>query len=128
QFLADSALPLQTSEHLLRVYGAQATRIAAYARERSLEAVIDVDSGMIAAEVPWAFEHEFARTLADAVARRTMTGLGPTAGVGPDALIATVAQATLGWDQIRVDREVAAYREWVRRYQPRVLATATASS
>ena len=126
QFLANSTLPLQTNEHLLRVYGVRAVAVASYARERGLEAVIDVESGTIAAEVPWAFERECARTLADVVARRTMTGLGPTAGIGPDAAIASVAQAALGWDQARADREVAAYREWVRRYQPRVLATVTA--
>jgi glycerol-3-phosphate dehydrogenase len=87
-----------------------------------------MESGMIAAEVPWAFERERARTLADVVARRTMVGLGPAAGVGPDEAIAKVAQAELGWDQRRADQDVAAYREWVKRYQPRVLETATASA
>jgi glycerol-3-phosphate dehydrogenase len=125
QFLATSRLPLQTSEHLLRVYGVCAAEIAGYATERGLETVIDAESGMIAAEVTWAFERESARTLADVVARRTMTGLDPRVGIGPDAAIATVAQAELGWNQERADQEVAAYRKWVKRYQPRVLATAT---
>ncbi|MDQ2654435.1 MAG: glycerol-3-phosphate dehydrogenase/oxidase [Chloroflexota bacterium] len=125
QFLATSTLPLQTNEHLLRVYGVRAEEIAGYARERGLETVIDAESGAIAAEVTWAFEREGARTLADVVARRTMTGLGPTVGIGADAAIAAVAQAELGWGQERAGQEVAAYRDWVRRYQPRVLATAT---
>ncbi len=126
QFLASSPLPLLTNEHLLRVYGVRAAELAAYAKVRGLETVIDAASGTIAAEAPWAFERESARTLADVVARRTMSGLGPTAGIGPDKAIARVAQAELGWDQARADQEVAAYREWVKRYQPRVLATATA--
>jgi glycerol-3-phosphate dehydrogenase len=125
EFLAASTLPLKSSEHLLRVYGVRSVELSVYARERGLEAVIDADSGAIAAEVTWAFEREGARTLADVVARRSMTGLGPTVGVGPDVAIAAVAQAELGWDQERADHEVAAYREWVRRYQPRVLATTT---
>jgi glycerol-3-phosphate dehydrogenase len=125
-FLATSTLPLQTNEHLLRVYGVRAPEIADYARASGLESVIDAASGVIAAEVPWAFTREGARTLADVVARRTMCGLGPTAGIGPDEAIAEVARAQLGWDQARVDQEVAAYREWVERYQPRVLPTATA--
>lgn len=129
RFLANASLPLHASEHLLRVYGARAADVAAYAEARGLTAVIDEASGMIAAEVPWAFEREGARTLADVVARRTMSGLGPNAGIGPDAAIARVAQDTLGWDAQRVEREVAAYRDWVRRYQPRALAaTASASS
>ena len=126
QFLAASTLPLETNEHLLRVYGVRATEVAEFAKERGLETVFDAESGAIAAEVPWAFERECARTVADVVARRTMVGLGPTAGVGPDAAIAAVARAALGWSQAQADQEVAAYREWVKRYQPRVLATATA--
>lgn len=126
KFLANTTLPLQTSEHLLRVYGVRATEVAEFAKQRGLVTVFDAESGAIAGEVPWAFEREGARTLADVVARRTMVGLGPTAGVGPDAAIAEVARAELGWSQAQADHEVATYREWVTRYQPRVLATATA--
>ncbi|MFT4038089.1 MAG: glycerol-3-phosphate dehydrogenase/oxidase [Thermomicrobiales bacterium] len=129
-FLASSTLPLVAKEHLLRVYGARAGEVAEYAKARGQEAVIDEASGMIAGEVPWAFEREGARTLADVVARRTVSGLGPGAGIGADAAIAKTAQDTLGWDQTRADREVADYRAWVTRYQPRDLVTenATASS
>lgn len=127
-FLANSTLPLAVNEHLLRVYGVRAAAVAGYARERGLEAVIDETSGVITGEVPWAFEREGARTLSDVVARRTMIGLGPAAGVGPDLAIASIAQAEMGWDQLRADREVARYREWVKRYQPRVLATAIGST
>ncbi|MCA9879476.1 MAG: glycerol-3-phosphate dehydrogenase/oxidase [Thermomicrobiales bacterium] len=128
QFLANASLPLPASEHLLRVYGSRAAEVADYAKARGLTAVIDEESGVIAAEVPWAFEREGARTLADVVARRTMSGLGPSAGVGPDRAIAKVAQNTLGWDAARADQEVAAYRDWVRRYQPRALAATVSAS
>lgn len=128
QFLATSDLPLRVNEHLLRVYGARAEEVIAFARERNLDAVIDEPSGLIAAEVPWSFEREGARSLADIVARRTMVGLGPSVGIGADEAIAKVAQSELGWDQERTDREVASYRTWVARYQPRVLTTVTAAS
>jgi glycerol-3-phosphate dehydrogenase len=128
QFLAESEMPVEVNEHLLRVYGVRAADVAAYARERGLEAVVDPPSGTIAAEVPWGFEREGARTIADIVARRTMSGLGPFAGVGPDEAIARVAQSELGWSRSRADQEVSAYREWVRRYQPRALATAVGSA
>lgn len=125
QFLANSPLPLPANEHLLRVYGVRATDLVDYAISSRLDAVIDEATGVIAAEVPWAFDREGARTLADVVARRTMSGLAPSAGIGPDEAIGKVAQSVLGWDQADVDREIASYREWVGRYQPRALATAT---
>lgn len=128
QFLTNSELPLAVNEHLLRVYGVKALEVADFARQRALATVIDAKSGVIAAEVPWAFEREGARTLADVVARRTMIGLGPAAGVGPDRAIAKIAQSELGWDQARADQEISTYREWVARYQPRDLATASASA
>lgn len=127
-FLASSTLSLPTNEHLLRVYGYRASGVAEVARERGLESVIDPATGAIAAEVPWAFEREHARALADVVARRSMVGLGPSAGIGPDEAIARVAKAELDWDQARADREVAEYRTWVKRYQPRLLATTEAST
>ena len=40
-----------------------------------------------------------ARTLIDVIARRTMVGLGPDAGIGADAAAAKVARDTLGWDR-----------------------------
>jgi len=56
-----------------------------------------------------------------------MSGLGASAGIGPDEAVGKVAQAELRWDAARADQEVAAYRAWVTRYQPRVLATERAA-
>ena len=64
---------------------------------------------------------EGARTLTDVMARRTMIGLGPSAGIGADIAAARVAQAVLGWDSARVDAEVMDYRRWISRYRPRAL-------
>jgi glycerol-3-phosphate dehydrogenase len=57
-----------------------------------------------------------------------MVGLGPDVGIGADAAAARVARETHGWDAARAETEVAAYREWVRRYRPRVFTPATAGS
>ena len=86
-----------------------------------LRAIFDPLTGAIAAEVPWAFHEEGARTLADVIARRTMTGLGPDAGIGADVAAARIARDALGWDAAKVDAEVDAYRRWVSRYRPRAL-------
>ncbi len=120
-FARASGLRRQTVEHLLRVYGARAPEVLATASTPELRKVIDPFTGAIAAEVPWAYREEGARTLADVIARRTMTGLGPDAGVGADVAAAEVARDLLGWDAAKVDAEIDAYRRWVSRYQPRAL-------
>ena len=120
-FARDSGLPRQTVEHLLRVYGARAPEVLASASTPELREVFDPFTGAIAAEVPWAYQEEGARTLADVIARRTMVGLGPDAGIGADVAAAKIARATLGWDTAKLEAEVEAYRYWVRRYRPRAL-------
>jgi glycerol-3-phosphate dehydrogenase len=120
-FARASGLPRRTVEHLLRVYGARAPEVLATASTPDLRAIFDPLTGAIAAEVPWAFQEEGARILADVIARRTMAGLGPDAGIGADVAAAKIARDTLGWDTAKVDAEVSAYRRWVSRYRPRAL-------
>ena len=122
EFLRDSGLGVKSSEHLLRVYGTKAAQILARAGTLELREVVDPWTGAIAAEAPWAFDIEGARTLADVIARRTMIGLGPDVGIGPDRVLADILQATSGWSAERVTAEVASYRTWVSRYRPRALA------
>jgi glycerol-3-phosphate dehydrogenase len=124
-FARESGLPRRTVEHLLRVYGARAPEVLATATTPDLREVFDPLTGAIATEVLWAFREEGARTLADVIARRTMTGLGPDAGIGADVAAAKIARDTLGWDAGKVDMEVDAYRRWVSRYRPRALEQAT---
>jgi glycerol-3-phosphate dehydrogenase len=124
-FARASGLPRQTLEHLLRVYGARAPQVLATASTLELREVFDPFTGAIAAEVPWAYQEEGARTLADVIARRTMTGLGPDAGIGADVAAAKVASETLGWDTDKVEAEIDGYRRWVSRYQPRALVATT---
>jgi glycerol-3-phosphate dehydrogenase len=127
EFLREAGLTRQSAEHLLRVYGARAREVLTTATTPELRAVFDPLSGAIAAEVPWAVREEGARTLADVIARRTMVGLGPRAGVGADEAAARIARDVLGWDVPRTTAEVAAYRRWVSRYRPRALELATGS-
>jgi glycerol-3-phosphate dehydrogenase len=124
-FMREAEMPTRSTEHLLRVYGSRAIEVLAMATTPELRAVIDPESGAIAAEVPWAFRQEGARTLADLLARRSMIGLGSNAGVGADVSAARVARETLGWDEARHNSEIDAYRHWIRRYRPRALAGAS---
>ncbi len=78
----------------------------------------------IRAEVVFALREEMARTLADVLLRRTMTGLGPETGVGIDVAAAEVAVRYCGWDEERARDEVRAYRDHITRFTPRSLASA----
>jgi len=111
-----------SADHLRRVYGAAAGTVVAGAISPELLRPFDPVSGAIGAEIPYAFEREGARTLADALLRRTMVGLGPEVGIGADLAAVEVARRTLGWSEERSAREVAAYRAFVSRYRPRSLA------
>lgn len=127
-FVRESGLPHRTSEHLFRVYGSRAPEVLATADSPELQEVFDPATGAIAAEVAWAFQEEGARNLADVIARRTMAGLGPDAGIGADLAAAAIARLALGWDAARAEAEVAAYRKWVARYRPRALAETVAAA
>lgn len=123
-FARAAGLPRQSTEHLLRVYGTRASQVLATATTPDLREIFDPLTGAIAAEVPWAFREEGARTISDVIARRTMTGLGADAGIGADLAAAQIARKTLGWDAAKAEAEVDAYRQWVTRYQPRALELA----
>jgi glycerol-3-phosphate dehydrogenase len=124
QLSREANLPSQTIDHLIDVYGIRAQEIAALASgEPALAQPIDAATGAIAAEVLFAVREEGAVTLADILLRRTMIGLAPHAGVGPDAAAAAVAQRHLGWDDEHARREVAAYRAYIARFRPRSLTS-----
>jgi len=109
-------------DRLARLYGARRDEILARAKEDPrLGEPLDPRTGVIGAEVAHALECELATTLADVLLRRTMVGLGPDAGVGPDRAMADLAVEALGWDRERADAEVTAYRRRIARMHPRSL-------
>ena len=106
-----SDAPLLTTR-LKGIYGGRATAVIELARKTpELAEVFDEETGAIAAEVVYAFEHEFAATLVDCFMRRTMVGLNSTCGLDAVEKAASVAQKHLGWSENRATLEVAAYRK-----------------
>ena len=69
----------------------------------------------------YAFRRELAATLRDVLLRRTMVGMGPRVGLDVDQTAARIAVQHLGWSEERAEREVAEFREYVRRYRPKDL-------
>jgi glycerol-3-phosphate dehydrogenase len=107
-----------TCEHLVTTYGVAAASVMDLVSEDSrLAAVIDPESGAIAAEVVHAFEAEMALTLADCLLRRTMVGLNSTLGLDAVEEAARVGREFLGWSTARAAGEVEAYRHHVKKFQ-----------
>jgi glycerol-3-phosphate dehydrogenase len=107
-----------TSERLPRVYGTRASALMkVLGEDKTLLEVFDAETGAIAAEVVFSFQHEMAQTLADCLLRRTMVGLNSSLGVGADEAAAKVAQRQLGWSDEKALSEVESYRTYLERFQ-----------
>ena len=123
-FKATSGLTDELAERLLKLYGARAPGVLEMAGDEaslrlSLSPAPAVETGVIGAEILYAFRREMAQTLADALLRRTMVGLGPKVGLDVDEAAAQVAVRYLGWTEERADREVEGFRKYVERYRPK---------
>lgn len=89
---------------LLRVYGSRAQKVLVLAKKLG-------ERDTFSAEIVFAFEHEFAKTLADCFLRRTMIGLNADQGLGNLQAASEVGKRLLGWTDERAAREVQSYRE-----------------
>ena len=126
EFKATSGLTEELAERLLKVYGVRAPEVLDEAGDdHSLRVPLSpsptVETGLLGAEVLYAFRREMAQTLSDVLLRRTMVGLGPRVALDVDEAAAQVAVRHLGWSQERAEREVREYRDFVRRYKPKDL-------
>jgi glycerol-3-phosphate dehydrogenase len=123
-FKATSDLTDELAERLLKLYGVRAPEVLEMAGDdptlkMPLGLSATVESGIIGAEVLYAFRRELVQTLADVLLRRTMVGLGPSVGLDVDEAAARVAVNHLGWSEDRAKSEVEAYRNYVERYKPK---------
>ena len=126
EFKVRSGLTDELAERLLRLYGARAPDVLELAGEESslrmpLSPSATVESGLIGAEVLYAFHHEMAQTLSDVLLRRTMVGLGPKVGLDVDEAASQVAVKHLGWDDERAQGEVQDFRGFIKRFRPKAL-------
>ncbi len=123
-FKATSGLTDELSERLLRLYGARAPEVLEEAGDDpslrvSLSPDPAVETGLMGCEVLYAFRREMAETLADALLRRTMVGLGPNVALDVDEAAASVAVEHLGWTEDRARNEVENFHRYVERYRPK---------
>ena len=96
-------LELRTSERWRRVYGSRAKEVAELAQR--------FDDDPLTTEIIFAFEKEFATSLADCFLRRTMIGLNADVGLGEIERAAEIGKKFLGWTGERAEHEVESYRK-----------------
>ncbi|MEW6638152.1 MAG: glycerol-3-phosphate dehydrogenase/oxidase [Actinomycetota bacterium] len=123
-FKATSGLTDTLSERLIKVYGTRAPDVLAMAEgDPSLKMPLSpnptLETGVLGAEILYAFRCELAQRLTDVLLRRTMVGLGPRVGLDVDEAAADVAREYLGWDAQKARDELAHYRSFVERYRPK---------
>lgn len=117
-FVSVSGLDAHVARRLARLYGLRAHYVAERAAaDDAMREVIDDASGLTVAEIAFAIEDEFAGTLTDILARRTMVGIGPTL---PDEVVdrvARIAARLAGWNDERTERELDMFRSRLERFR-----------
>ncbi len=113
-----SGLDERVARRVAGLYGSRARHVAERAAtDPAAREVVDETYGLTAAEISFALGDEFAGSLTDILARRTMVGIGPTV---PDDMVdrvAEVAARLAGWSDERTDREIRAFRDRLQRFQ-----------
>lgn len=118
ELAATSGLPRKTVERLMELYGSRAIEVWRIgADDPELLEPFDEVTGAIGAELILAFRDEFARTLTDALVRRTMVGMNAGQGVESVERAAEILAGHLGWDATRTEREIAGYHQYIRRFE-----------
>jgi len=102
----------------LRVYGSDAEGVRAIANERAeFAALLHPALPYIAAEIIWGVRHEMARTLDDALARRTRALLlNARASIAIAPHVAALMAAELGRDAEWITGQVASFTTLARQY------------
>ena len=109
-------LPPAAMQHLRGVYGPRAHAVAALtASDPALARPLSPNHPDIAAQIRYAVQHEGARTVADALLRRTAIGLTRDLGRAAAAPAAAVMQPLLGWSDDRRDQAVRDYHVELHR-------------
>lgn len=116
RFLVASGLTERTADRLVALYGGRSLDVVAEAQQDDeLLEVLHEGTGALGAELLFAVRHEFARTLADVLARRVLLAFEPGHGLEVAERAAALLGARVGWDADRQAAELAEYHDWLAR-------------
>lgn len=117
--LQPSGLPQYIIDRLVDMYGTRSLDLVSFITSDPANVeLIDEPFGLTVGEVRWAAEVEDAHRLADIMCRRTMIGLENHLGRPMVDKVAAVAAQSLGWDNARVESELADYEHYLTRFAP----------
>lgn len=106
------SIDAEACEHLLAIYGADAPRVAALARENAaLAERLAPGSPVIGAQIVEAARNEMTYSLEDVVLRRTEIGAAGYPGDDVVLRIGRILRAELGWTSSRAEAEVQLLKE-----------------
>jgi len=118
EFATKGSFSRPVSKRLLSIYGTRTKGLVEVCRRSSeLSQLLNSSANVLAGEIIFAFENEFAQTLIDCLLRRTMAGFNSDLSVGLDEEAAEIGKKFLGWSEDRARREVYDYRSYVKRMQ-----------
>lgn len=105
-------------DRLTAIYGTRAIEIAQLgASDVSLAAALGEDGLATGAEIVWAFEHEMAVGLSDAVIRRAVAAWNADLGRSAAEGAARIGQSHLGWTKYHAADELAEFDGYVERFK-----------
>ena len=114
QELISRGAPSDVAARLARFYGSRARAVWTLAEsDPRLQSVVHNPSALTAAELVYAVKEERAETLADVLARRTLTAFEPGHGLNSVDEIVAVVGDQLGWSHDRRVEEIAGYQSWL---------------
>lgn len=112
----------ESARWLVDRYGVRARDVVALAETnpRYQEPIREGHPAIIAV-LPFSIEHEYARTLADVMLRRTMLAMDADAGLPTAEALSHIGQEIYGWTDERREAELAGFHQEISKQLPRGL-------
>ena len=114
EFKKTKTVKADTAERLVALYGTRAADIVALVKkDAKLGERFDPKSAAVAAELVFAVESEYAKTLADVFSRRILLAFEPGHGLAGAKRAAEILGERYGWSAKRRKEELAGYDKWL---------------
>jgi len=114
EFAKHSEFSLAAKSRLLRIYGSRADDVVEFSRNEGRSDYLDEKQSILAGEIPFSFDKEFAETLTDCLMRRTMIGLNADMGLPQLEIANGIAAKCQNWSDERTAIELEQYRSFIQ--------------
>jgi glycerol-3-phosphate dehydrogenase len=115
RFNDEMELSSKAGARLLNIYGSRAGDVVEFCRSARLLDYLDEEQTILAGEIGFSFEREFAQTLTDCLMRRTMIGLSSHLGLREAESAIRTAKDFKKWNEEERNGELERYLASTRR-------------